>query len=127
MANQITMSFTGYDDNDDNVISFEGPIYVSAQVDNVSDLLTLDISTWNKEDPLVVFVKNVNSEAGETAHRGSFFKYDFDTSGWLQIMLGSHSHSNMELLNQLGAYSSSNSSTENHSVLTASTALFTIF
>ena len=102
MADKITMTFTGYDDNDDGFVSFEGPIAISAQVDTVDDLLTLDVSGWDKADPLVVFVKNVNADIGKIPYRGSFFRYDFDKSSWQQIVLGSHSHNNMDLLNQLG-------------------------
>ena len=102
MADKITMTFTGYDDNDDGYVSFEGPIAISAQVDTVDDLLTLNISNWNREDPLVVFVKNVNADIGKIPYRGSFFRYNFDTGSWQQVMLGSHSHANMDLLNQLG-------------------------
>ena len=101
MADKITMTFTGYDDNDDGFVSFEGPIAISAQVDTVDDLLTLDVSGWDKTDPLVVFVKNVNADIGKIPYRGSFFRYDFDRSSWQQIVLGSHSHNNMDLLNQL--------------------------
>ena len=103
--NKVTIQFGGYDDTQDQTIMFEGPIEVNKTVDNVNLLYLVDVSQYEPGSSVIVFVRNINDEnatKGKIPYRGSFFKYDWDKSGWIQIVVGNHSHSNMEILDQLG-------------------------
>ena len=104
--NKVTIQFGGYDDTPDKTIMFEGPVEVTKTVNSIDLLYTIDISQYETGSSVIVFVRNVNDPStatkGEIPYRGSFYKYDWDTSGWIQIVLGNHSHSNMAILDQLG-------------------------
>ena len=103
--NKITIQFGGFDDTPDKNIMFEGPVEVNESIDNVDLLYAVDLSKYKVGDSVIVFVRNVNDKnvtKGEIPYRGSFFKYDWDKSGWVQIVLGNHSHANMDILNQFG-------------------------
>lgn len=111
---QITLSFGGFDDNNDNTLMFNGPLYVAGTVNTINDLYTWSgLQQFSEGDDVIVFVKNINATtdelslthkafSGEIPYRGSFYKYMWETQNWLQVVLGNHSHSNMEILDQLG-------------------------
>ena len=104
--NKVTISFGGYDDTQDQTIMFEGPIQVQKTVDNINLLYTVDVSQYEQGSSLIVFVKNINdpeaATKGKIPYRGAFYKYNWDKSGWEYIVVGNHSHANMNILDQLG-------------------------
>lgn len=100
---KITLSFDGFDDTNDGTIMFEGPIAINRTVNTVNDLYSINLSDFEENSSVVVFVKNVNSaKQGETNYRGAFYRYNWSLGGWQQIVLGNHSHSNIQILDQLG-------------------------
>lgn len=103
---QVTMTFGGHDENNDNTVMFESPYKIVATLENVSLLYTFDVSKYETGSNIVIFIKNVNNTTsasiGEIPYRGSYYMYDWEKSGWQQIALGNHSHSNMAILDQLG-------------------------
>ncbi len=127
MANdkkQVTLTFGGYDNNsDDSTLMFEGPLRVASVLNTLDDIYTFNVMPYaDSELPLVVFVKNVNDpdrvSRGEVPYRGSFYMYNWDTSAWQQVVLGNHSHKNMEILDQLGEVDTSSMEIGERKVLT---------
>jgi len=110
---QVTLTFSGFDNTNDNTLMFEGPLYVAGTVNKISELYTWGgLQNFTSGDDVIVFVRNVNATSadsttdkvfsGEIPYRGSFYRYMWDTQSWMQLVLGNHSHSNMEILDQLG-------------------------
>jgi molybdopterin converting factor small subunit len=101
---KVSITFGGYDDTGDGAINFEAPLRVVQSVDSVDALGLIDISRYEEGEPIAAYVKNVNdAEKGTIPYRGSFYRYNWESGGWEQVVLGNHSHANMELLDQLGA------------------------
>ena len=74
---QVTITFGGYDNSNDNTLMFEGPLHVAAVLNSVDDVYTFNVTPYADSDlPLVVFVRNVNDPdrvvSGEIPDRGSF-------------------------------------------------------
>lgn len=117
---KVTIQFGGYDDTQDQTIMFEGPLEVNKTIDNVNLLYTIDLSQYEKGSSVIVFVRNTNDttvEQGKIPYRGSFYKYDWDKEGWLQIVLGNHSHSNIDILDQLGTINTDSMTTGEKKVI----------
>jgi hypothetical protein len=114
-SKQVTMTFSGFDDSADKTVMFEGPLRINKVVDSIDNLPLLDLSGFKSGDSIIVFVRNVNATSsaskGKIPYRGSFYRYDWTSTGWQQIVIGTHSHANMALLDELG-----NISTEGMSV-----------
>ena len=120
---QVTITFGGYDNSNDNTLMFEGPLHVAAVLNSVDDVYTFNVTPYADSDlPLVVFVRNVNDPdrvvSGEIPYRGSFFMYNWDTSAWQQVVLGNHSHKNMAILDQLGEVDTSSMEIGERKILT---------
>lgn len=101
---KVTLRIQSYDDDNDNEILLQGPIEVWRSVENVSDLALLNIEEKLEanDENWVVYVKNVNDpEKGDLKYRGAYFRYDIHFQAWQEILIGSHSHHNKEILDQI--------------------------
>lgn len=121
-SKKVTMTFSGYDDSADSTVMFEGPLKINKVLDDISGLTTYDLSGFSSGDSVIAFVRNVNYNGttpskGSITYRGAFFKYDWTTLGWQQIMLGTHSHANMALLDELGNISTEGMSAGDEKIL----------
>ena len=110
---KVTLRIESYDNDNDNEILIQGPVQVWKSVESVSDLLLIDVreKIEDEDENWVVYVKNVNDPADEVAnhrYRGAYFKYNKDYQNWQEILLGTHSHENKAILDQI-----SNVDTEN--------------
>ena len=53
---------------------------------------------------ITIMVKNVNKSLVESYRdRGAYFQYKISTDSWQEVLLGSHSHDNKEILDRLSA------------------------
>jgi len=118
MSEKVTMRFEQFsDDSDINEISYQGPIKLFKTVETFEELDTLpnlpDFPVVeNNEDnegdltetpDVIVFVQNVTNFADNANYRGAYFRYDYTTGNWHEILLGTHSHENKEVLDKIGS------------------------
>lgn len=116
--NKVTITLGSAIDNG-STQTIEGPLLINGVVNSFSDLysystLTSDPLNFTSDDSVVYFVRNINNDSTTdktTANtssglnypeRGAFYRYNWDTKDWDLIMVGSHSHADMELLDRLG-------------------------
>lgn len=111
MANKekISIRFETDIDNElsqDNTLLVSGPLDVFATTDNVEELYEL---AETEDVPLgsIVFVINVHANKDDLNYRGAYFRFegyqdenDKKTSIWQEILLGTHTHDNIENLNK---------------------------
>ena len=116
MSDRVTLKFEDFDDDLTSEISFQGPIKIFKTVETYNDLLGLsslpDFPTVpDNEDnagdltetpDVVVFVKNITGYADNLKYRGAYFRYSFVTDSWQEILLGTHSHENKDVLDKIG-------------------------
>lgn len=99
---KVTIRFSMDDTPDKNGdILIEGPIKVFTSVDEVSDLVKLnDLPT---DEDVYVCVKNT-AKTSETQkyQRPSYYLHSCSDNIWTEVLVGTHSHENKDLLDDLG-------------------------
>lgn len=91
-------------------ILMSGPVELFAVLDELEELQDDELITEvqseidkGRYNP-IVYVKNVTNEADSSRYRGAYFRYDDIIEGeaiWTEILLGTHSHKNIEMLEKL--------------------------
>ena len=126
MANQdqVTLRFesTIESENSDPIL-LSGPIQIFATAEFTDELssqkLASEINNTSEAEvsQIIVFVKHIEDHENSQTHRGAYFlllrerreerkeEYPFDTD-WVEILLGTHSHINMDSLESLEGLSS---------------------
>ena len=99
MANEkVTIHFNSVaDDGEKQDILVEGPVKIYKSVDNVEALHLLEVP---EDENVFVYVRNVINS--NTRQKSAFYLHDCETDDWTEVLLGSHSHTNKEILDQLG-------------------------
>lgn len=105
--NKVTIRFesniTDHNENINEEILFQGPIEIYRTVDNISSLYLLDVPD---DRDVIVYVRNVINEydGGEstTRKRSAFFLHSYSDNAWKEVLIGTHSHENKDILDQLG-------------------------
>jgi len=118
--NKLTVRFEStLDSPSSNPLMISGPIELFGTADTVDDLYTDDanselITAINESDltTIVIFVNNVYDELivneNSLPNRGAYFYLvdnrpvsKLDATSWQEILLGTHSHENIEVLNTI--------------------------
>jgi hypothetical protein len=91
------------------------------------DISTSKFYTWSgtayteiAEPSVVCFVKNTNSASTDNVsypERGAFYKYDWEKLRWQLIILGTHSHADPHLLDELDNIDTQNLNTGDKKIL----------
>jgi hypothetical protein len=117
MSERVTLRLEDFDDDLTNEISFQGPIKIFKTVETESDLFNLpnlpdfpivpdnedNLGDLTKTPDVVVFVKNVTGFSDNLKYRGAYFRYSYLTDSWQEILLGTHSHENKDVLDKIGS------------------------
>jgi hypothetical protein len=111
MAEKLTVRFEEFDNDLDGNIVSSGPLVLYKTVDSITDLVLLPqaygfpAKTATVTPNVVVFVKRVTGYSlNDPNNRGAYFKYNYEIGSWQEILLGTHSHENKELLDKLGNF-----------------------
>jgi hypothetical protein len=100
----MTLTFESDGTNSDSVL-IKGPVVIAGVVDAFSNLpapvtasdgtvtVTANGKAYSSGENLTMMVK------GDSPR---YYTFDWDSSQWILVVIGSHSHSNIELLDQLG-------------------------
>lgn len=102
---KLTVTLGGLDTDGDNVVSVNQPLRIYKVYDTIEEasesLASTDFS--NYEGECIVYIRHVeNAEAGDIDYVGAFFYFDKTTRQLTdRLILGSHTHSNPALFNQL--------------------------
>lgn len=108
---KFTISLGGVANHENTDISIEAPITVNGQVNLISDLPNYDsliLEGYTENDVVVYFVKNVNKDGSVDPNgmpypeRGVFYRFSWQNKNWSLIILGTHSHADMDFLDKLG-------------------------
>lgn len=103
--NKITLKFET-SSSDDDIIQSE-PLNVWRKVDNVSDLYSEAIKNElladEYADGRIVFVKNLGGIDKTIPNSGAYYRYNSAINSWGEILIGTHSHINSQLLDQIGS------------------------
>jgi hypothetical protein len=114
MAGKVTLRIE--DLNSDSQVSYSGPISIYKTIDTVELLDTLPDEDGFPVAPVtsdgaydtdqlpnvVVYVKNVTGyEPNSLQYRGAYFRYNYLTASWTQILLGTHSHENKDIIDKI--------------------------
>lgn len=97
---KVTIQFSNIADNADNedILISSSPLELLATVDKIKDLQY--IHNIPEDRNVFVHVRNVLNST--TRVRSAFYMHDYQTKMWKEVLLGSHSHENKEILDQLG-------------------------
>ena len=115
MSEKVTLRFEQFDEVDDNNVVYQGPISIYKTVDTVDDLKNLpdEVGFPQVEDNedneadmtampnVTVKVKNVTNAQNSQDYRGAYFRYNYVTGSWGEVMLGTHSHENKDVLDKI--------------------------
>jgi len=111
VAEKVTVRFEEFDNDLDGNIVSSGPLVLYKTVNTINELILLPQSygfpakTPTSTPNVVVFVKRVTGySADDPNNRGAYFKYNYETTSWQEILLGTHSHENKEFLDKLGQF-----------------------
>jgi hypothetical protein len=111
MAEKLTVRFEEFDNDLDGNIVSSGPLVLYKTVDSITDLVLLPqaygfpVKTATVTPNVVVFVKRITGYSlNDPNNRGAYFKYNYEIGSWQEILLGTHSHENKELLDKLGNF-----------------------
>jgi uncharacterized protein YciU (UPF0263 family) len=101
-----------------------GPVKIFAAVDDLSTTfeedgicglfsdrfleVVKDSSLYENREPIIVFVRNLfdlsnpeNIPASDSLkYRGSYFLFEYDTESWQEVLIGTHTHENKEILDK---------------------------
>ena len=101
MAEKVTINFGSFADNADNQdILIQGPVEIFARVDKPQDLEYLADIPNNRN--IFVFVENVSDETRTDRKQSAYYMHSYEDNKWEEVLLGTHSHANKALLDQLG-------------------------
>jgi hypothetical protein len=117
MANKVTLRVEQYDNNNDGNISIQGPINVFKTVEAIEDLYLLpsqpgfpqvidnedNTADTTPQPDVIAFVKNITGYGNSIQYRGAYFKYNYVTGSWQEILVGTHSHDNKDILDKITA------------------------
>lgn len=107
MSETVTLQIGGLENDDilitNNIkISFicNTPSELDSHIDHIKNV-------FNEGEPVVAYVKTVYAPIDGTITqyqnaKGMYYLFNWENNGWDPIVIGSHTHSNMELLDQLG-------------------------
>lgn len=102
MKEKVTLRFEQFDETDDNSVLYQGPVSIYETVNEVSNLYELSLPEIDEEEKsIVVFVKNTSGHDDDQLHRGAYFRYNYTSDSWQEILLGTHSHGNKEMLDKI--------------------------
>ena len=102
MADKVTLEIDDiFDDKNDGIISLTSNMQIYKVLNDVNDLYSLNTANFTDKSNIICYVKNVTNNADDQFYAGAFFKYIYDTGSWQQLVMGSHSHENKELLDKL--------------------------
>lgn len=112
---KITIRFDSIaDEGQGEDILVGSPLEIFASVDTVDDLYLLQ--GLPEDEDIVVYVRNVLNTS--TRQQSTFYKYDHEKDRWNEILLGTHSHNNKELLDQLSNIDADNIPYNENRILT---------
>ena len=110
--NKVTIRFESSAANPlvEHDILMSGPVELFAVLDELEELQDEELITEvqseidkGRYNP-IVYVENVTNYADSSRYRGAYFRYDGVVEGeaiWTEILLGTHSHKNIEMLEKL--------------------------
>jgi hypothetical protein len=114
MAGKVTLRIE--DLNNQDQVSYSGPISIYKTVDTVDLLNDIPDEEGFPVAPetsdgefdtdllpnVVVYVKNVTGyEPNSLQYRGAYFRYNYLTASWTQILLGTHTHENKDIIDKI--------------------------
>ena len=100
MPEKVTMHFSSIADEGQgkDIIIPNSPVELFASIDNIESLGRLQGIPTDKN--IFVYVRNVLKD--KSRQQSAFYMHDCGTNKWKEVLLGSHSHENKELLDQIG-------------------------
>jgi len=116
MPERVTLRLEDFDDDITNEISFKGPVRIFKTVNTFEELDPLvdlpdfpniednedNLGDLTQHPDVIVFVKNITNFPESLKYRGAYFRYNYITGTWQEILLGTHSHENKEILDKIG-------------------------
>ena len=116
MAEKVTIQFSSIADQGqgEDIIVSGAPIELFTSVNSINDLQSIQGLPTDRD--IIVYVRNVINS--NTRQQSAFYKHDHDTNEWREVLLGSHSHENKEILDQIGNIDASNLPYDENKILT---------
>lgn len=116
MAEKVTIQFSSIADQGqgEDIIVSGAPIELFTSVNSINDLQSIQGLPTDRD--IIVYVRNVINST--TRQQSAFYKHDHDTNEWREVLLGSHSHENKEILDQIGNIDASNLPYDENKILT---------
>ena len=101
MAEKVTIQFNSIADNGQgqDVLLAGSPFQLFASIDNIDALGQLH--GLPVDENVFVYIRNVLPN-DSTRKQSAFYMHDYKTNHWQEVLLGTHSHENKEILDQLG-------------------------
>ena len=101
MAEKVTIQFNSIADNGEgqDILLAGSPFQLFASIDNIEALGQLH--GLPVDENVFVFIRNVLPN-DSTRKQSAFYMHDYQTNQWQEVLLGTHSHENKEILDQLG-------------------------
>ena len=144
-SNKITMHLEvtdGIQNENSSDYFVSGPVKIFATVDDLSDIydetedrcglyseyflnVVKESTLYANNEPIVVFVNNVfDKTTGDfqyqpesLKYRGSYFLFEYETESWQEVLIGTHTHENKEILDKFSKIDLKNAENKILSVL----------
>lgn len=99
--NKVTMNFSSFADNANKQdILIQGPVEIFSRVQTPQDLNYLNGLPTDRN--VFVFVENVSDDSRTDRKQSAYYMHTYEDGKWKEVLLGTHSHANKALLDQLG-------------------------
>lgn len=113
--NKVTIQFNSIADEGEgkDILISGAPFELFASIDNLESLSQLQ--GLPNDENVFVYIRNVLNTS--TRQQSAFYMRDYKTKLWKEVLLGSHSHENKDVLDQIGNIDIDNISYGDHKIL----------